>query len=107
MRLSRVLAVVVCCGLPIRASAQEWAAAYGAGNYEKAADLLQQMVIESTAGEMASAPPEPYRHLALMYADGRGMTKDAIAACTLAQMAGQATMMTAPGRYSADIRAYA
>ncbi len=101
----RLLAFVVFCALPAGASAQAWADAYAAGNYDKAADLLHQVVIESTV-DIVSAVPEPYRQLAQMYSEGRGVPKDAIAACSLARMAGQATMMTAPKRYSADIKAY-
>lgn len=105
MTVGRVLALVVFCALPANTSAQPWADAYAARNYEKAADLLQQIVVESSQDPF-SAAPEPYRHLAQMYADGRGVSQDAIAACSLARMAGQATMMAAPTRHSGDVRAY-
>ena len=105
MRVGLLLALVVFCVPPAPASGQAWADAYAAGNFEKAADLLHQVLIDSAADPL-SGVPEPYRHLAVMYADGRGVSKDGIAACALAQMAGHATMMTAPKRYSADIRAY-
>lgn len=105
MTVGRVLALLVFCALPVSASAQPWAYAYAAGNYEKAADLLQQIVVKSSRDPF-SAAPEPYRQLAQMYADGRGVPRDAIAACSLARMAGHATMMTAPARHSGDISAY-
>ena len=101
----RVLAFVAFCAVPANVSAQAWADAYRAGNYEKAADLLHQIVIESTT-DIVSAIPEPYRQLAQMYSVGRGVPRDATAACSLARMAGQATMMAAPKRYSTDIKAY-
>ena len=106
MCLCRVLAVVLLAIPPASASAQAWSDAYTAGNYEKAVDLLQQSVIDATQDMLMSGPPEPYRHLALMYADGRGVSKNEMTACSLAQMAGIATMMTAPNRYGADIPAY-
>ena len=106
MPLGRILAVVVFSVVPTGASAQTWSDAYRAGNYEKAADLLQQSVIESMQDMLLSTPPEPYRHLALMYAEDRGVPKNEITACTLAQMAGFAAIRTAPNRYGADIPAY-
>jgi hypothetical protein len=106
MRLGRILAVVLLCVAPAGASAQAWSDAYNAGNYEKAADLLQQIAIDSIRDMLLSTAPEPYRQLALMYSEGRGVSKNEITACTLAQMAGGATMMTAPNRHGADIHAY-
>jgi hypothetical protein len=106
MRLGRVFAVVLLSLVPASASAQAWSDAYRAGNYEKAAGLLQQIVVHASEDVLMSTPPEPYRHLALMYADGRGVSKNEMTACTLAQMAGLATLMTAPNRYGADIPAY-
>jgi hypothetical protein len=104
MPMGRILAVVWLSVVPAGASAQAWSDAYREGNYEKAADLLQQIVIESSQ-DIVSALPEPYRYLAVMYADARGVSRNAIAACTLAQMAGVTTMMTA-NRYGSDIRAH-
>ena len=106
MPLGRVLAVMLLSVVPAGASAQAWSDPYKAGNYDKAAELLQQTVIESMQDMLQSTPPEPYRHLALMYADGRGVSRNEMTACTLAQMAGFATMRTAPNRYGADIPAY-
>jgi hypothetical protein len=105
MLMVRLFAVAVVCTFPAMASAQAWADAYRAGNYEKAAEFLHQVVVESTQ-DLASAHPDPYRHLAVMYADGSGVPKDPIAACTLAQMSGSATMMWAPKLFGADPRAY-
>ena len=105
MSVVRVLALVVFCALPASAAAQAWADAYRAGDYDKAALLLQQVVIESVH-DLVTVVPEPYRQLSLMYAEGRGVPRDAIAACTLARVAGQATMIAAPKRHSQDLTAY-
>jgi hypothetical protein len=102
----RFLAVVLLLVMPAGASAQAWSDAYEAGNYEKAADLLQQIVIDSTHDMLLSTPPETYRQLALMYSEGRGVSKNEISACALGLMARAATSMSAPKRYGADIRAY-
>ena len=83
---ARLLAIVLCCAAPVPASAQAWAEAYRSGNYERAADLLHDIVIESTLRH-AMDDPRPARHLAVLYARGVGVERDPIAACALAQFA--------------------
>lgn len=74
---------------------QSWAEAYQAGDYQKAADLLHPIVAELTL-MFESHDPEPFRHLAVMYARGLGVGRDPVVACALAQMAGGALHMLAP-----------
>ncbi len=105
MRRGRFLAVVVFCALPTGASAQAWADAYRARDYEKAADLLHQVLIYAPGQDFASLLPE-YRQLALMYADGLGVVKDPFAACMLANWADAATKKSAPKLFGSDVGAY-
>lgn len=103
MLVVRFVAVAVVCAFPAIASAQAWADAYRTGNYEQAAELLHQIVID-LARDPAMGEPEPYRHLALMYAQGQGVAPSGIAACTLARAAEIATdMRHVPGE---DVHAY-
>ena len=104
MPMVRLSLVVVLCALPVGASAQAWADAYRAGDYEKAAELLHQVVIEANF-DAPNIDPEPHQQLALLYASGQGVTPDPIAACALAQMAGMA-IHTRPGPPGEDFKAY-
>jgi hypothetical protein len=91
--MARFLLVVVLCAVPAVVSAQTWADAYRAGNYQKAAELLQQIVIETGIRDVTTVDPEPPAQLALMYAQGQGVAGNAITACTLARTAEVATHM--------------
>ena len=105
MRLGRFLAAVVFCALPAVASAQAWADAYRARDYERAADLLHQVVISTSGEDFASLLPE-YRQLALLYADGFGLAKDPFAACMMANWADAATKKSAAKLFGPDLGAY-
>ena len=87
MPLIRLLGIVVLCSLPCAAWAQPWADAYRAGDYRKAVDLLQPLVISV---EPIPADSEPARHLAMLYAQGLGVARDAALACAMAQTAASA-----------------
>src|SRR5690348_3197712 len=63
------------------ASAQSWADAYKAGDYKKAADLLHPLIIQSAVQPGGPQDPAPPRQLAMMYAEGLGVSKDPLAAC--------------------------
>jgi hypothetical protein len=76
-------------------SAQPWAEAYRAGDYNRAAKLLQPMVLDFER-VIDSANPSPARHLARLYAQGLGVARDPIAACSLARLADMATQNEAP-----------
>jgi hypothetical protein len=82
-------------------TAQTWADAYRAGQYERAADLLHAMVADPEQA-MVSDDPEPFHHLALLYARGFGVPRDPIAACTLAHMEYGALQQAAP-QYAKDL----
>lgn len=105
MRRGRFLAVVVFCALPTVASAQAWADAYRVRDYEKAADLLHQVLIYQESGQDFASLLPAYRQLALMYADGFGVVKDPIAACMMAYRADAATK-SAPKLFGSDVGAY-
>jgi len=104
MSLLRVVLLVALCALPGTASAQPWKDAYRAGDYQKAADLLHPLVIQLRL-QPASMEPDPARHLATMYAQGLGVSRDPIAACSLAQVAAEATSFSAP-KYAQKAEAY-
>jgi hypothetical protein len=103
--LFRFLFAIFVFALPCTASAQPWADAYNAGDYQKAADLLHPLVVQSVT-QPESADPDPARLLATMYAQGQGVTQDPIAACSLAQAVNVAANFVAPNRYAANIAAY-
>jgi TPR repeat protein len=86
MPVVRLIAVVVLSVLPSATGAQTWSEAYRAKEYERAAELLHAIVAEAEQPD-TSVPPEPFHHLALLYANGHGVPRDPIIACTLAQMA--------------------
>ena len=100
----RLFMILALCGLPCAAAAQPWADAYRTGDYQKAADLLHPVVIEPFI-ELTSTDPVPARHLAMLYAQGLGVARDPIAACSLAQISEMATHMAAP-QYAQNISAY-
>jgi hypothetical protein len=100
----RLVWLLLLCTPPSTASAQPWADAYKAGDYQKAADLLHPLVIHGVV-QSDSGDPEPPRLLAIMYAQGLGVPQDLIAACSLAQVVSMATRFGAP-RYAQNIGAY-
>jgi hypothetical protein len=104
MTLARLMILAALCLLPCTASAQPWKDAYRAGDYQTAAALLHPLVIQLRL-QPESADPDPARHLAMLYAQGFGVSSDPIAACSLAQVAGMATQMAAP-QYAQNIAAY-
>jgi hypothetical protein len=93
------------CAWPSAVSAQPWADAYKAGDYQNAADLLHPLVVQSVT-QPESADPDPARLLATMYAQGQGVAQDPIAACSLAQAVNVATNFVAPTRYGGNNAAY-
>ena len=100
----RLVWLLLLCMLPSTVSAQPWADAYKAGDYQKAAVLLHPLVIQGVV-QPDSGDPEPPRLLAIMYAQGLGVPQDLIAACSLAQVVSMATHFGAP-RYAQNIGAY-
>lgn len=94
----RRCAILALALFPHSAVAQPWVDAYGAGDFGRAAHLLQPVVIDQ-AMDVSLGDPEPARLLALLYAEGRGVPRDAIAACSLARAAEIATQMSA-ARYA-------
>jgi len=105
LRVWRLASVIVL--LPAVTSAQTWADAYKAGDYRKAAELLQPIVV---ADVQSLSPPEmdpaPARHLAILYASGSGVDGDPVLACALAQLSHQA-LGTRPPRVEGDPLAWA
>jgi hypothetical protein len=89
MVLHRAFAAALLSVLPCAVSAQTWADALKKGDYHAAAALLQPLVVEALANPISS-DPEPARQLALLYAQGLGVTADAVTACGLAQVFGRA-----------------
>jgi hypothetical protein len=89
------MAAVALSGFATTASAQAWAEAYRAGEYEKAADLLHRIVTDPDQ-QLTFAAFQPFRHLATMYAQGLGVQADPIAACAMAEMALTTAHMGAP-----------
>jgi hypothetical protein len=76
------------CGLSSPALGQSWTEAHTSGDYAKAAELLQPIVMKQvqTMGADPAPDPAPARHLAVMYARGSGVVLDPILACTLARL---------------------
>jgi hypothetical protein len=88
-----LLSLAILCGLPVCASAQAWLEAYQAGEYARAASLLQPIVRAQQQQFPNWGPvpdPEPSRHLASLYARGLGVTRDPLLACALAQFSNRA-----------------
>jgi hypothetical protein len=87
-----VIAAALQAGVVAAGSAQSWQEAYQAGDYEKAAKLLYPIVTDPDATSPGvwgtdRADDRPYRALATMHAEGRGVQADPITACSLAMMA--------------------
>jgi hypothetical protein len=78
--------------LPAVAAAQPWADAFKAGDYSKAAELLQPIVVEQVQamGAGADSDPAPARHLTVLYARGSGVSRDPVLACALARLSDMA-----------------
>jgi hypothetical protein len=104
-----LVAIVTFGALPSAVAAQPWADAYKAGEYAKAASLLQPIAVEQvqSMGDGQNSDPAPARHLALLYARGSGVERDAILACTLAQLSDMASRQVPyRGTTAADYTAY-
>ena len=95
MPLVRLLALLVGCLVPSASAAQAWLDAYNGSEYERAAVLLHEIVIDRDF-LITGSDPLPTRYLALLYANGLGVPRDPIAACALAQDAAMATAMGPP-----------
>jgi hypothetical protein len=93
MRLVCVSPIALMCfAIPSTGAAQPWLDAYRSGDYQRAANLLHPIVLDWSS-QPISDDPAPARHLAMLYADGRGVVHDPIAACSLSQVAYGATMI--------------
>lgn len=104
--------VVVCLlvaaavlGRPAAADAQTWQAAYEAGDYQRAASLLQPLVIAAMDQATPDDDPAASRALATMYAQGLGVERDPVLACSLAQQFQMAVAGMAP-RLAHDLYRY-
>jgi hypothetical protein len=86
------LVFALVCAFPTVSSAQTWADAYRAGDYDKAAALLQAAVSRA-AGNPAFDDSDSAEALANMYARGQGVPANPMMACSLARTAGLATQM--------------
>jgi hypothetical protein len=82
----RITAFII--ALSSAASAQTWQDALKKRDYQTAATLLQPLAVESLVNP-AATDPEPARQLAIIYAQGLGVVRDAVMACTLAQVSGR------------------
>ena len=72
---------------PAIAAAQPWADAYNVADYQKAAQLLEPIVVAQVhAFSPADMDPAPFRHLAILYAHGSGVERDPVLACALARL---------------------
>ena len=83
---------------------QSWSDAYRARDYDAASQLLHAIVLPPDY-TMHSQDPAPARHLATMYAQGLGLPRDPVGACSLAHVAAWVTRQTAP-TYAHDLAAY-
>jgi len=101
----RILFALAILTLPAGASAQAWSEAYKSGDYTKAADLLHPLVIQLATQPGGPQDPEPPRHLATMYAEGRGVARDPIAACSISMLAQQA-MVSPTATFGLESPAY-
>jgi hypothetical protein len=103
-----VATLLIQCTLTAAASAQPWLEAHKGGEYAKAANLLHEIVSDQD-NPLRGGDPAALRLLAQMYKDGRGVPRDPVGACSLAQDAQMAAQM-APwqGRMETmdDFRAY-
>jgi hypothetical protein len=105
MATVRFLLAVAFLALSSSAFAQNWADAYKAGDYKKAADLLHPLVIQSAVQPNGPQEPGPPRLLATMYAEGLGVAKDPIAACAVSHVA-QLAMMSPTATFGLESPAY-
>lgn len=85
-----LLAFAIASALQLVATSQAWRDAYATGNYRRAADLLHSAMINSM--EIFPPDPEPAMQLAIMYAQGQGVERDPVLACTLASYAGSGAL---------------
>jgi hypothetical protein len=77
--------------VPAVATAQTWADAYKAGDYQRAAALLQPIVVAQAQSPGAlDLDPAPARHLSILYARGSGVDRDPVLACGLARFSDMA-----------------
>lgn len=76
------------------AVAQTWAEAVRAGDYETAAERLHPLVVEQAVSFRFES--EPFRQLAKMYAQGLGVPRDHVIACTLADLASRGQDLAGP-----------
>jgi hypothetical protein len=86
-RTSLLVSIVLLAIVPRPAAAQPWADAIRRGDYEKAADLLHPIVTDPEAIGSFSTDPEAAQQLAKLYAEGLGVPRDPVLACTLSKMA--------------------
>ncbi|HET7697698.1 MAG TPA: hypothetical protein VFK57_18425 [Vicinamibacterales bacterium] len=82
MRRTLCTIALLAAGVVPAAAADSWGTAVKRGDYATAATLLHQHVFEP---ERAVKGPEPaaLKQLALLYAEGKGVTRDAVLACGL------------------------
>lgn len=85
------------------ASAQPWREAYDAGDYAKAAAILQPMIVESVSETGASPDARATEVLAEMYAKGLGIDRDAAMSCALFNHAERAARTGSIGGDRADL----
>lgn len=91
-------------GPTFRPAEESWAEAYRRGDYRRAADLLHPLVLEQLSDPNAD-DPTPARHLAGLYATGRGVRFDPIAACSIVLLS-QTAASAASHRHLPDLAAY-
>ena len=68
------------------AAAQSWQEAYDRQDYPTAVAQLQSIVFEHPQGTSRYPDPQAIQTLAQMYGEGRGMAKDSLTACALANL---------------------
>ncbi len=92
--VSRSLVLIAAiAALPGVAFGQPWADAYKAGDYAKAVHLLQPIIVSQQLSFSPGADPLAPRLLAVLYAEGKGVARDPVVACTLAQLSDMAKNM--------------
>ena len=100
---SLVLSAAI-AALPGVAFGQPWADAYKAGDHAKAVQMLQPIIVSQQLSFSSGADPLAPRLLAVLYAEGKGVARDPVVACTLAQLSDMAKNMapvrvTTPDEY--------
>jgi hypothetical protein len=102
-RLLCTLALLAASVVPASASdADSWGTAVKRGDYATAATLLHRHVFEPER-PVKSPDPAALKQLALLYAEGKGVTRDAVLACGLLRAHAVAT--TKAGKNGAAARA--